>query len=97
MEQSSAQLRYLMAICRLSQNRQEVSSVEVARLLGVSKPAVARMLKLLREKELVAQKPYGRIALTEKGLFLAQSCMARAEEICRSFPDGGLGFTPEEA
>jgi len=96
MEQSLAHLRYLMAVYRLSQNKQDVSSVEVARRLGVSKPAVARMLKLLQEKELIDKKPYGRIFLTEKGLFLARSCMALAEEICRCFPDGGLGLTPEE-
>ena len=96
MEPSFSHLRYLMAIYRLAQNKPEVSSVEVARVLEVSKPAVARMLKLLQEQELVEKKPYGRIFLTEKGLFLARSCLALAEEICRSFPDGGLGLTPEE-
>lgn len=96
MEQSSAHLRYLMTIYQLAQNKQDVSSVEVARALEVSKPAVARMLKLLQEKELIEKKPYGRIFLSEKGVFLARSCMAQAEEICRSFPDGGLGLTPEE-
>ncbi|MBQ5754193.1 MAG: MarR family transcriptional regulator [Oscillospiraceae bacterium] len=96
MEPSSAHLRYLMAIYQLAQNKPEVSSVEVARVLEVSKPAVARMLKLLQEQELVEKKPYGRIFLTEKGLFLARSCQAYAEELCRIFPDGGLGLTPEE-
>ena len=57
MEQNHAQLRYLTAIYEISQRKLEVSSVEVAGVLNVSKPAVARMLKPLMEQTLIVQKP----------------------------------------
>lgn len=96
MKQNHAQLRYLTAIYEISQRKLEVSSVEVAGVLNVSKPAVARMLKPLMEQKLIVKKPYGRIYLTDRGIFLARLYRNQRDLIREKFPDMGLQFTAEE-
>lgn len=96
MEQNHAQLRYLTAIYEISQRKLEVSSVEVARVLNVSKPAVARMLKPLMEQKLIVKKPYGRIYLTDRGIFLARLYRAQRDLIRDKFPDIGLRLGAED-
>ena len=96
MEQNHAQLRYLTAIYEISRRKLEVSSVEVAGVLHVSKPAVARMLRPLMEQKLIVKRPYGRIYLTDRGVFLARLYQAQREKIRAGFPDIGLGLTEEE-
>ena len=96
MEQNHAQLRYLTAIYEISQRKLEVSSVEVARVLNVSKPAVARMLKPLMEQKLIVKKPYGRIYLTDQGIFLARLYRAQRDLIRDKFPDIGLRLGAED-
>ena len=95
-DQNHAHLRYLMAIYSIAQKNRDIPSVEVARVLGVSKPAVARMLKQLMEKGLIVKKPYGCIYLTDKGIFLARNYQAQLDLVRDHFPDTGLDLTPEE-
>ena len=59
MELTKTHLKYLLALYRLSQKRPDLPSMEVARLLGVSKPSVVRMLEVLMEQGL-AVKEIGR-------------------------------------
>ncbi len=96
MEQNPAQLRYLAAIYEISRRKLEISSVEVAGVLHVSKPAVSRMLGPLMEQNLIVKKPYGRIYLTDQGAFLARLYQTQREKIRANFPDIGLGLTQEE-
>ena len=66
MECSSAHLRYLLVIDRLSEEGGAVSSVEVARALGVKKPSVARMLETLQEKGLAEKERTASIAFAPR-------------------------------
>lgn len=58
---------YLKAIFKLGGEREEVSTGEIARRLGVSAPSVSRMLKRLGEKGWVEHTAYQGVRLTEAG------------------------------
>ena len=64
---------YLEAILRLSQSGQDVHSVNVARELGVSKPAVTKAMRLLVQK--------GYVEFQEKHILLTESGRAYAAEV----------------
>ena len=64
---------YLEAILRLSQSGQDVHSVNVARELGVSKPAVTKAMRLLMQK--------GYVAFQDKHILLTESGRAYAAEV----------------
>ncbi len=96
MELSSTHLRYLMAIYDLSLQKQTISSVEVAKALGVKKPSVNKMLENLREKGLVEKARYGKIALTEEGSSIASRYQTQMTRISNHFPEMGLELTREE-
>ena len=97
MECSSAHLRYLLVIDRLSEEGGAVSSVEVARALGVKKPSVARMLETLQEKGLAEKERYGKIALTPAGAETARRYRRQLERLAAGFPGMGLCLTEPEA
>lgn len=85
-----------MAIYDLSLQKQTISSVEVAKALGVQKPSVNKMLENLREKGLVEKVRYGKIALTEEGCGIASRCRAQMVRISNHFPEMGLELTRKE-
>ena len=64
---------YLEAILRLSSAKQDVHSVEVARELGVSKPAVTKAMRILTQK--------GYVQIIDNHIHLTESGLARAREI----------------
>lgn len=64
---------YLEAILRLSQSGQDVHSVNVARELGVSKPAVTKAMRLLVQK--------GYIEFQDKHILLTESGRVYAAEV----------------
>ena len=97
MECSSAHLRYLLVIDRLSEEGGAVSSVEVARALGVKKPSVTRMLETLQEKGLAEKERYGKIALTPAGAETARRYRRQLERLAAGFPGMGLRLTEPEA
>ena len=96
MELSQAHLRYLLAIGELAREKPNVSSAQVARELGVSRPSVTRMLSILAEKDLVTKERYGKITLTETGAVLARRLQAGLRDLERRMPALGLALTPEE-
>ena len=63
---------YLEAILRLSQKSSEVRSVDIAAMLGVSKPSVSHAMKLLREDGYIAMDRYGTVTLLDKGAEIAR-------------------------
>ena len=70
---TQSQEDYLRAIYNIyEKNDQNVSSVEIADFLGISKPAVSKMLKKLVEQKLIKMKPYSSIVFTSKGLIEAK-------------------------
>lgn len=62
---------YLEAILILSKKGGGVRSVDIATMLGVSKPSVSHAMKLLREDGYIAMDRYGTVTLMEKGEAIA--------------------------
>lgn len=58
---------YLEAILRLRESKGQVRSVDIAQLLGVTKPSVSFAMKKLRENEFICMDRDNLITLTEKG------------------------------
>ena len=97
MECSSAHLRYLLVIDRLSEEGGTVSSVEVARALGVKKPSVARMLETLQEKGLAEKERYGKLALTPAGAETARRYRRQLARLAAGRPATALYPTEPDA
>lgn len=63
---------YLEAIYILEIENQKPKSVEIARRLGVSKPAVNKAMNELLKLKYIEKEPYGDITLTESGRKIAK-------------------------
>jgi DtxR family Mn-dependent transcriptional regulator len=72
---------YLKAIWSLSERRgeekSEAGTKDLSTLLGVSPPAVSKMLKQMEHQSLVAHTPYYGVRLTEKGRAVALKIVRR--------------------
>ena len=86
---------YLEAILVLSKKGEGVRSVDIASMLGVSKPSVSHAMKLLREDGYIAMDRYGTVTLLEKGAEIAHRIYERHTVLTRMLE--GLGVTPENA
>ena len=64
-ESHESEENYLEAILMLSLDHRKVRAIDIANMLGFSKPSVSIALKRLKEK--------GSLSLTEQGLVIAQS------------------------
>lgn len=62
---------YLEAILIIEKREKRVKSVQVAKLLGVSKPGVNKAMNILKENNLIEKADYGEITLTPKGREIA--------------------------
>lgn len=87
---------YLEAILFLTKDGREARSKDIAENLAVAKSSVTGALRLLREKELVNYRAYGRISLTESGRAAAES-VARKHAILKLFFSDVLGVEPQKA
>lgn len=87
---------YLEAILRLSAKKQDVHAVEVARELGVSKPAVTKALRILVQKGYV-EIAANHIRLTESGRAYASSVYEKHRLITRFFIKLGVDAETAEA
>lgn len=67
---------YLEAILEIEQRNGKVRSVDVANLLGVSRPSVSRAMNVLQEKGYISKPTYGEVTITPLG-------RARAESVAR--------------
>ena len=72
---------YLEAILILEKNAIKVQSVEIARLLSVSKPAVHKAMDELIELELIKKEKYGDVTLTDLGREIAIKIYDKHNEI----------------
>lgn len=86
---------YLEAILRLSRKGEGVRSIDVATMLGVSKPSVSHAMKLLREDGYIAMDRYGTITLLDKGAEIANNIYERHRVLSRMLES--LGVSPEVA
>jgi len=62
---------YLEAILILEQKHKKVLSVNIAKLLNVSKPGVNRAMNILKDNGLIDKTDYSQITLTAKGREIA--------------------------
>ena len=62
---------YLESILVLSKQGGGVRSIDIATMLGVSKPSVSHAMKLLREDGYIAMDRYGTVTLLDKGAQIA--------------------------
>ena len=87
---------YLEAILGLEGEGADVRSVDVAGVMGVSRPSVNKAMGVLKSLGFVEQQPYGRIRLTEAGRTRARE-VTRRHDMLRSFLVRVLGVDPETA
>lgn len=81
MNLTSANVRYLLTIYKLSENENAICSTEVAKMLAVTRPSVARMMGILSDKQLITKGLYGKVRLTTEGRKIAQEYSNRCNHI----------------
>lgn len=86
---------YLETIYLLSQQRQDVRSIDVAEQMGYSKPSISRAIGLLKQGGYVTVDRDGFLQLTDTGLETAQKVFERHTIISRFLIS--LGVDPEVA
>jgi len=70
---------YVELIADLIKHSGEARQTDIAQHLGVTQPTVAKMLKRLAEENLITQRPYRGVFLTEDGRRLAAAARRRHE------------------
>ena len=95
-ELTGTHVKYLMTIHEIARAGQAVSSADVARSLGVSRPSVTRMLRVLSEKGLAEKARNGKICQTPAGEALSCKCEEQIARMIRLLPETGLSLTPTE-
>ncbi len=87
---------YIRVVYKLGCEKRPVRSVEVASVLGVTKPSVSGMLKNLHKKGLLTMQPYGSMELTKKGLALAK-VLTYKHRVIENFVVSVLKMSDKEA
>lgn len=82
---TAAQIRCLLALRALNQLSEKVASKDIARLIGISRPSVHRLLEALSDNGMIAKEPYGTVELTEQGAQTAQLLEARKDRLTLIF------------
>ena len=96
MELTAAHLRYLLAIYEVSRTHLDISSRSIAEKLGVTKPSVVRILNLLMERGMIVKEHYGKIYLTDRGIWVAKQVKQELDGILEHFPPVSAPLTEEE-
>ena len=96
MELTSAHLRYLLAIYEVSQTHLDISSRSIAEKLGVTKPSVVRIMNLLMEHGMIVKEHYGKIYMTDRGIWVAKQVDRQLKTILSHFPPVNAPLTEEE-
>ena len=89
MELTAAHLRYLLAIYEVSQTHLDICSRSIAEKLNVTKPSVVRIMNLLMDRGMIVKEHYGKIYLTDRGIFVATGNGADAFSACAHRHDRG--------
>ena len=93
---SSSSIRYLLAIYELSDGGAAVCSVDVSRVLGVSRASVVKGLKKLAAQELIRKEYYGNIQLTPLGVRESNRIFTEYT-LLHAYFSNCAGFSPENA
>ena len=72
------------------------SWVSIAEKLGVTKPSVVRILNLLMEQGMIVKEYYGKIYLTDRGIWVAKRVQQELDAILAHFPPVSGELTDEE-
>ena len=96
MELTSAHLRYLLAIYEVSRTHLDISSRSIAEKLGVTKPSVVRIMNLLMDRGMIVKEHYGKIYMTDRGIWVAKQVDQELETILSHFPPVSGELTEEE-
>lgn len=96
MELTSAHLRYLLAIYEVSQTHLDISSRSIAEKLGVTKPSVVRIMNLLMERGMIVKEHYGKIYMTDRGIWVAKQVDRELKTILTHFPPVSEQLSEEE-
>ena len=72
-ESHESEENYLEAILMLSLDHRKVRAIDIANMLGFSKPSVSIALKRLKEEGKVESDEKGSLTLTEHGLVIAKN------------------------
>ncbi len=86
---------YLETILLLSQKKENVHSIDVAKELGYSKPSVSRAMGLLKESGFITVADNGEITLTKEGKKKAEAVYERHTVISELLI--GIGVKKETA
>ena len=86
---------YLEAMLMLQEQRGYIRSVDVAAMLGVTKPSVSYATRRLRENGYIAMDETGRITLLESGMAIAARIYERHKLLTELLQR--LGVSPETA
>ena len=86
---------YLETIYILSQELDNVRSLDVARYMKFSKPSVSRAMGLLRNSRYIAVDEKGYISLTNSGLEIAEKIYERHIVLTKLLTD--IGVDPDTA
>jgi DtxR family Mn-dependent transcriptional regulator len=87
---------YLEAIWLIRTEKRVPRVKDVAKYLGVKTSSVVNAIKVLSEKQLVQQEPYGYIELTQRGILMAREVYERHKTLYKFFHEI-LGVDPEVA
>ena len=96
MELTAAHLRYLLAIYDVSQTHLDICSRSIAEKLGVTKPSVVRIMNLLMDRGMIVKEHYGKIYLTDRGIFVAKAVQEQLDLVLQNFPPVSIDLTDEE-
>ena len=78
---------YLEAVLFVEQRYGKIRSVDVANLLGVSRPSVNRALRILQDKGYITKPDYGTVTITPLGRERAESVARRHGALTRLLVD----------
>ncbi|MBR1798010.1 MAG: metal-dependent transcriptional regulator [Clostridiales bacterium] len=86
---------YLEAMLMLKEQNGYIRSVDIAELLGVTKPSVSNAIKKLRESGYIEMNSSNFISLTPSGMKIAKKVYSRHKHLTELFES--LGVNPETA
>ena len=81
---------FLEAVLVLQQQKGYVRCVDVAELLGVTKPSVSRAVKELAKKKYLLKKDDGTLSLTERGWQIAQQIYEKHQFFTKQLMEAGV-------
>jgi DtxR family Mn-dependent transcriptional regulator len=76
---------YLETILIIGLEKKVTRVKDIAKYLDVKTSSVANAIKILSEKELVHQEPYGYVELTQKGILMAKEIYERHKTLYKFF------------